>query len=267
MHKQIHFITGLPRSGIGLLTTILDQNPEIRGEPVSSLCDIFAKVHAAWMDVPQNQIIPGGNIRTKANVLRSVLQGYHDDVTKPIIADANLDWSHYLSLIEQVLQTPVKVIVCVRNPAEILASLERLRQKNPLGFNSIDIKVNKVNSLESRCYHYSQPKGILGRSHVAIRDAVTMGHLDKMLFVDYNRFCNSPRSNMKRVYEFLGMPAFDHDFEDIRSRVSCNDYCLSLPNITAIKPQLDRTVINPVQYIGLDLYDQYNKQIFWNAWI
>ena len=40
-----------------------------------------------------------------------------------------------------------------------------------------------------------------------------------------------------------------------------------LPGLHKIKPKLDKTTVNCVEYLGLDLYQQYNNQIFWDAWI
>jgi hypothetical protein len=41
----------------------------------------------------------------------------------------------------------------------------------------------------------------------------------------------------------------------------------SHPNLHKIKPRLEKTTVNCVDYLGLDLYEQYNSQIFWDAWI
>ena len=94
-----------------------------------------------------------------------------------------------------------------------------------------------------------------------------MGYLDRFLFVDYNRYCNSPKSQTKRIYDFLELEPFEHDFENINQTENYNDLVVGLPNLHKIKPSIDKTTTNCVEYLGLELYEQYNREIFWNAWI
>ena len=94
-----------------------------------------------------------------------------------------------------------------------------------------------------------------------------MGYIDRLLFVDYNRFCSTPKAQMKRIYDFYEMEKFDHDFEKIEQQEKYNDLAIGLPNLHKIKPTLDKTTVNCVEYLGLELYEQYNREIFWNAWI
>jgi sulfotransferase len=265
MEKSMHFISGLPRSGSTLLTNILKQNPEIHGESVSSLSSIFGSINASWSNIEQNQEY--NNVDAKIGVLKSIFQGYYDHIDKPIIVDKDCGWIPLIPQVEAVLGKKVKIIVCVRNPAEILTSFERLRKENPLFFTKVDSILREKSSIASRAYYYAGPEGAMGLSHRNIKDAITMGYLDRFLFIDYNRFCNSPKSQTKRIYEFLELPYYEHDFENIVQTEIYNDLAIGLPNLHKIKPSLDRTTVNCVEYLGLDIYEQYNREIFWNAWI
>ena len=265
MEKTIHFISGLPRSGSTLIANILKQNPEIHGESVSSLSSIITSLHASWNLLEANQEYV--NMDAKKGVLRSVLQGYYSHLDKPIIVDKNRGWIPLIGLLEEVLQKKVKIITCVRNPAEILASFERLRKENPLFYTKVDSTLGETSSIMSRAYHYSGPNGSLGVCHRNLLDATTMGYFDRLLFVDYNRYCNSPKSQTKRIYDFLELPHYEHDFENIVQTEQYNDVAAGLANLHKIKPTLDKTTVNPVEYLGLELYEQYNSQVFWNAWI
>jgi sulfotransferase len=265
MEKSIHFISGLPRSGSTLLANILKQNPEIHGESVSSLSSIFGSINASWSNMEQNQEY--NNTDAKVGILKSILQGYYDHIDKPIVVDKDRGWIPLLPQVEAILGRKVKIIVCVRNPAEILTSFERLRKENPLFFTRADSTLREGSNIASRAYYYAGPEGAMGLSHRNIKDAITMGYLDRFLFIDYNRFCNSPKSQTKRIYEFLELPAFEHDFEQIVQSEVYNDLAIGLPNLHKVKPSLDRTTVNCVEYLGLDIYEQYNREIFWNAWI
>jgi sulfotransferase len=263
--KTLHFISGLPRSGSTLITNLFKQNPDIHGESVSSLASLVGSVNSSWNQYETNKEYV--NDKAKAGTIRGMLSGYHAHADKPIIMDKDRGWIPLIGVVEEVLQRKAKVIACVRNPAEILSSFERLRRENPLYFTQVDAALREGSNISSRAFYYAGPDGALGLSHRNLKDAITLGHLDRILFVDYNRFCSTPKAQMKRIYEFLELPNYEHDFENIVQEEVYNDLANGLPNLHKIKPSLDKTTINCVDYLGLELYEQYNREIFWNAWI
>lgn len=263
--KTLHFIAGLPRSGSTLITNILKQNPTIHGEAVTSLSSILGTVNANWDNVETNQEYI--NDKAKLGVLSGIIQGYYQHINKPIIFDKDRGWVALLPLVESVLQRQIKVLICVRNPAEILSSFERLRKENPLFVTRADKSLREGSTIASRAYYYAGPEGALGLAHRNLKDAIIMGYLDRFLFVDYNRFCSTPKSQTKRIYDFFELQYFEHDFNNIVQDEIYNDQAVGLPGLHKIKPELSKTTVNCVEYLGLDLYEQYNREIFWNAWI
>lgn len=263
--KTLHFIAGLPRAGSTMITNILKQNPAVHGESVTSLASLIGSVNASWNNYEPNREYP--NDAAKIGVMRGMLDGYYSHIDKPIVFDKDRGWIPQIAVLEAVLQREVKIMVCVRNPAEILASFERLRKENPLFFSLPDQSLKEGSSIASRAYFYAGPDGPMGLSHRNIKDAVTMGYIDRLLFVDYNRFCNSPRSQTKRIYDFFELPEYTHNFEKIDQEEKYYDVSVGLPNLHKIKPTLEKTTVNCVEYLGLDLYEQYNREIFWDAWI
>lgn len=261
--KTLHFITGLPRSGSTMIANILKQNPTVHGEAVSSLSGLFGTMHNNWLNFTENLEYP--NLDIKKNVLHSLLEGYYKHIDKSIIFDRSLQWVSFIPLLETVLERKVKLLVTVRNPAEILASFEKLRRSNPLFTTKVDMTLGKSSSIESRSIYYSGPDGELGLSHRLLKNAISMNYLDRMLFVDYGRFCNTPKAQTKRIYEFFEMPEFEHNFNSIEQTEVYNDYVAGLPNLHKIKPSLQKTTINCIEFLGIDLYDQYNREVFWNA--
>ena len=138
MEKTIHFVAGLPRSGSTLITNILKQNPKVHGESVSSLSSIFGSINASWSNMETNQEY--NNTEAKVGVLKSVLQGYYSHIDSPFVIDKDRGWIPLLPQVEATLDRKVKIIVCVRNPAEILTSFEKLRKENPMFFTKADSK-------------------------------------------------------------------------------------------------------------------------------
>jgi len=263
--KTVHYVAGLPRSGATLILNILKQNPLIHGESVSGLCSVLSGVHFNWDKIEQNKEYL--NLESKTNVLKAIIENYHNQHQKDIIFDKDRLWVQHISLLEYLFQKPVKMLVTVRNPAEVLASFEKIRKHNPLHITLSDDELKENTSVAARAYFFAQPTGNMGAAYQALKDSITMGYLDRLLFVDYNRFCNSPKSQLKRIYDFFELPSFEHDLDNISQVETYNDQATLLPNLHKIKPSLQKTTVNVVEYLGLDLYQQYNREIFWDAWI
>lgn len=250
MDKSFNIITGLPRSGGSLISAILSQNPALRTETNSILPNLLGSIHHNW-----SQVAPDQSPETLRNILHGIVQGYHGNTEATTIFDRNLLWIPLLPLIESVLGTRLRVLICVRNPAEILSSFERSRALDPLTVSSADSKMRDHSTLAGRAFFYAGPDGILGTTHRHIQDSIIMGYLDRMLFVDYGLFCGNPRSQTKRIYDFFDLEPFEHDYEHIPQHNA------------GVRPRLEKANVNCVQYLGLDLFDQYNSQVFWNAWV
>ena len=247
--KTLYFISGLPRSGSSVITNILAQNPDIHSEVNSSLSSILGAVHSNW-----DTLSPSAS--HKANVLDGLAKGFYSNTSdNQIVFDRNPNWVPLIPLLESVFQKQVKILICVRNPAEILSSFEKMRKENPLVLYDADKKLGSNTSVAGRAYHYAAPEGLLGISHRNIQDAITTGLLDRMLFIDYGRFCGNPKSQTKRIYDFFELPEFKHDYENI------------VGDNMGTRNKLVKTTLNCVEYLGLNLYEQYNREIFWNAWV
>lgn len=263
--RHIHFVAGLPRSGSTLIVNLLKQNPSVHGEAVSSLCSLVSSIHYSWDKIDASREYP--NIQAKVDVIKSILDNYHNQHGRDVVFDKDRLWVSQIGLLEAVLQRQVKMLIPVRNPAEILASFEKIRKTNPIHITQSDQDLKENSSIPARAYFFAGPGGPMGISYQAIKDAVTMGYLDRMLFVDYNRFCNSPKSQIKRIYDFFELPNFEHDFKKIDQSEVYNDFATMMPNLHKVKPSLEKSTLNCVEYLGLDLFQQYNREIFWDAWI
>jgi sulfotransferase len=262
--KKIYFVAGLPRSGSTLIMNILQQNPQIHSDPVSGLAVCFNLIFSNWDNIESIKECP--NEAAKKNILRGLIKNYHEDTSKSIVFDKDRMWVNKIGILEELLQEKIKILCPVRNPAEILSSFEKIKKNNPATCTLAE-SVSEASTIASRCYFYAGPNGPIGIAHAILKDAITMGYLDRLLFIDYNRFCNSPKSQTKRIYDFFELPEFEHDFNNIEQKEIYNDQVTKLPGLHKVKSKLEKTTTNCVEYLGLDLYQQYDREVFWDAWI
>jgi len=66
-HKNIHFISGLPRSGSTLLANILAQNPAFHSTATNGIADVMFSVRNQWDNLIEFKASP--NPEAKKRVL------------------------------------------------------------------------------------------------------------------------------------------------------------------------------------------------------
>lgn len=150
--------------------------------------------------------------------------------------DASLEWAENIPHMCE-FDPDAKFICMVRNPSIIVALNEQAFRER--------LYSAPKSSIASRAYAYAAPDGRLGHQYAMLKDAVSMGYKKNMLFVDIDKLCKMPGAEYSRIAQFVGGPV------QLGSSMNGVDY----------------TPINPVEWIGLDLYQQYNREIFWDAWV
>lgn len=261
---SLHFVAGLPRSGSTLLVSLLSQNPRIHGAPVSGLAGIFSGIYANWDKDLFHQEME--NVPAKRAVLRATLDAYHAHHGRPIVIDKSRQWTSHIGLLEEVLGRRVKIIVPVRPVVEILTSFEMLRRKNPLELTNVDEALGPLSTMETRMAHLTDASGVVGVAYNSIKEAVMAGYLDRMLFVDYNKFMQSPERELHRVYDFIGEPYFPHTFSGILRPGESDPRVHKFPGLHEIRSRLERTSENPETVLGSELCAKYSRREPWEQW-
>ena len=173
-------------------------------------------------------------------------------------------WVAHLARLEALLERPVKVIVQVRPLPEILASFEMLRRKDPLALTAVDEALGGASTAITRANYFAGDGGALGIAYNALRDAVSSGYLDRMLFVDYNKLVGAPKMQLKRIYDFLEEPYFEHDLDNIQQVE--HGKLEGFPGLHDIRPRLQRTSPSARDILGPDVYNMHDKPEPWAQW-
>ena len=80
MTKKYYFMSGLPRSGSTLLSTLLNQNPEIYSGPSSPVLGVMVGAHEDFLS---NELYLGYPKPDQANeVIGSVIENYYSDIKR-----------------------------------------------------------------------------------------------------------------------------------------------------------------------------------------
>ena len=253
MKKTIHFIAGLPRSGSTLLCNLLAQNPRIQTTSTSGIINVVHRVHDEWKTVFGNPNHPAAAADRK-RVLEGIMQDYFDDPNddRPIVFDKSRGWLGQLWLAELALGRKVKVLVCVRDIRDVLASFEQLWRKNAGTWGQPQEQGNYLEwqTVEGRCDVLMRQEQVVGGAYHRIKAALSRGARDRMHFVEFEKMTTNPLETTQAIYEFLGEPYHDHDFNNVEQVTWEDDYMHGIPGLHKIRQKIEPVKPNWTRLLG-----------------
>lgn len=268
--KQFYFISGLPRSGSTLLTSLLNQNPQTYASSNSPVCGMMFNLERSIIASEQYAAFPKPHVMPAT--ICGVLENYYSDIDKPIVIDKSRDWStqeHFQVLLRNLPYDP-KVIVTVRNINEILASFMYMVHQNPESPSFIDKEIQARQEFnfyrpvdDIRCDHLMRPKGIIDNALYGIAYACLEENRKYFHFVEYNDLVENTQETMNRIYDFLELDRFDHNLKNIVNVTLEDDAVYGLKGMHEVRPTIEHRKINIAEYLSPYVLNKYNGLEFW----
>lgn len=268
--KKYYFMAGLPRSGSTLLSSILNQNPNVYSGPSSPVVGLMLTLENSLSTDELFMAFPKPEQAGK--IISSVIENYYSDVSKQVIIDKNRSWVNRLHYIPGYFGIEPKVLCPVRSMDEILTSFISMHRRNPFHANG---KINFMddmlvkNSLpltdENRCMVLSNPQwGIVGQSYNGIRQAVMEGKRKQLHFIEYDNLLSNPEETMRKIYEFLGEEYFEHDFSKIDNIHKERDAeVYGLADMHDVRNTLNKISADPKEILPESVYESCKNTEFW----
>jgi len=219
------FLSGLPRTGSTLLTSILSQNPDIHTEGNSALCQLMWDMKVSCETNARQQLSANSRISTQKDLLSEMPNLYYKNVEKLIIVDKCRSWTlpANMKLIKDYITDKPKVIVMVRPLKEIV--------KSYLYVNKINNKYISVETL------LEEGSDFIMRSLTGVKLAMEENN-GEFLFVNYSELIETPQETLKNIYEFCEIPLFNHTFDNIININPENDEEYNIPGLHSIRKTL-----------------------------
>jgi len=263
--KQHFFISGLPRAGSTLLCNILAQNPSFFVSKATSGCpEVLFDIRNRWSKIIEHQA-EGVNYEQLRKVLQGAFYNYYM-TDKDVIFDKSRGWLSIYELLEYTLNRPVKVIVPVRDYTEILCSLETL-WRNTAGkiqWPTETIDYYKHQTLEGRCEIHSRPDQLLGLAYSRLKDAIARNYSHKMYFMEMDNLAKDPKNEMNRIYDFLELKRFKHDYLNVKQVTREDDINVyGIPGLHTIRGKVEPVPHRAAEILTPELIKQYSNLEVW----
>lgn len=254
-YEQMFFMGGLPRTGSSLLTAILSQNPDILSEGSSGFINLIKNVENIFeKDEGLNHALQNTNRRyVEKNILESIPHYYYGERSKKYVIDKNRHWVHPLAIetIKKYITDNPKIIVMLRPIEEIAKSIYNIALEND------DIQ---------QAYAWMYGGDPLINSFDALKQGLST-HKEHFLFVTYDQLVLDTKNTIDRIYNFLGIKKFKHNYKKVDStNVQEGDYHLmGLHEIREkvgkrkIDVELPEELLNRAKYLQKDLEIAFKK--------
>jgi len=209
--KNIYFISGLPRTGSTLLSSILDQNPEIHAGGNSPVCQIMWDMQVSCQINAREQLLANNKISFQDDFIRQIPHFYYKNVLEKNIVDKCRSWTlpDNVAMIKRYIKKDPKIIVLTRPIEEIVRSFVKLRKDNGWsGDLESDLLVEGTEPIMRSLNGVNWAK---------------QNNNGEFLFIEYEEIVDYTQDVINKIYDFYEIKKFNHNFNYIENKNPEND--------------------------------------------
>jgi sulfotransferase len=239
MVQKIFYNSSMPRAGSTLMQNILGQNPDIHTTPTSGMFEMMSAARTIFTDglefkaQDEQQMLDGFR-----GFLKSGLYGFYNNITdKPYVVDKSRGWNAEWEFANAFDPNP-KMICMIRDIRAVYASLEKKYRKNPLIDHHIANWGNLQGTTTDKRIEVWSANPPIGPSMDRIYQVLVQGLHKNILFVKFEDLTTDPETQMRRVYEYLELPYFEHDFNNIKQVTHEDDKWYGIFGDHIIRPEI-----------------------------
>jgi sulfotransferase len=206
----------MPRAGSTLIQNILGQNPLIYPTPTSGVFEMLAGARTIFTDgiefkaQSEQEMLAGFK-----GFLKGGLYGFYNNITdKPYVMEKCRGWNSEWEFVNAFDPNP-KMICMIRDIRAVYASLEKKFRQHPLLDHHLANWGNLTGTTTDKRIQVWSTSPPIGPAMDRIYQVLVQGLHEKILFVKFEDLCRDPDFQMKRIYEYLDLEFYHHDFTDI----------------------------------------------------
>jgi sulfotransferase len=262
--EKLFFQSSLPRAGSTMLQNILAQNPDVYATPTSGVLELIYGARANYSSSPEfkaqdTELMKQGYL----SFCKNGVEGFFNAITdKKYVVDKSRGWGVHYGFLNEVFPEP-KIICMVRDLRDIFCSMEknfRKSQYKDMGIvNHAELK-GTTTPKRIDVWANSQP---VGMAIERLNEVFRQGINEKMLFIRYEDLCLYPEATMLKIYNYLDIPFFKHDFENIEQVTKEDDEVYGIFGDHTIRKSLELTPSTANKILGTDVTEWIFNNYRW----
>jgi sulfotransferase len=271
-NKKYFFLAGLPRSGNTLLSSVLNQNPDIQVSANSNISSIFHYLHSLHNDLNTKNFPDHNSLN---NLIKSALDSYYKDWDAKYIIDRS-PWGTptNLQILKNYCPNKIKIIVTVRDIVEILSSFVRLDVKESLK-NKLNQEIcygyrfsdTYKSDIELSCDLLMSPNEQIEKHLLSLHNLLKEDNKIYLHILEYKDLVNNPQESINEVYDFLEIPLYQkHNFNNISqfniNGIEYNDE-VYIKNLHKLKSKITLPNYKVDDILPKNVIQKYSGLEFW----
>ncbi len=217
--QQLHYCLGLPRTCSSVIMNILNENPRIFTTGTCCMPYLIDACQKRSGEVSEFLALDKEVLnKSYINFLRQGMRGWFEAMTdKPIVFSKSRVWSEYLPH-TFAIDPNSKYLVILRDLRDIICSFDSLLWKFPQVTYGDREKQFYQESFEHRMEVYCRDiSSLLGRPLKVLPHVLEVAQKNPGSFFicKHEHFNENPRETLRMIYEWIGEPNFEHDFDNI----------------------------------------------------
>ena len=206
--KEIFFLNGLPRAGNTVFGSIMNQNPNVAATANSICADIMGELFMLkHTDIFKNY----PDHKSFDNVAKTVFENYYKDWKQDYIID-RAPWGVPINLkFLKETKSNIKIIILVRDIIEVLGSFIDWSNREPTAF----VNRYEAKTVEEKCDMLMNTDGQIVKELIGIKHLIDQQSKEIYHIVKFNDLVKDTENTINNLYNFLGIPKFKHDFNNI----------------------------------------------------
>lgn len=262
MIQNIFFNSSLPRSGSTLIQNILGTRDDIYVTPTDGTLELLFGARANYSESPEFKAQDAETMRKGfVKFCHDGLFGFYNAITdKPYVISKSRGWGIHRPFLETFIENP-KVICMVRDLRDVINSYEKMYRKNPERHDKIVNHAQMTGTTTPKRVDAWLASAPIGMAIERLSEIIRQGYDSKILFVKYEDLCLHPENELYRIEEYLGIPHFKYDFDNIPQITQEDDSAYGIQGLHTIRQKVEPLVSDAKQVLGRDvanwIYDNF----------
>jgi sulfotransferase len=251
--QNYFFLSALPRTGSTLLRTMLNENPDVWATPSTATPEVLRRVQ---QEAPTYEAVRLDTdlLGLHLSLVRNGLAAMYADRPERYIIDYSRMWGapYFYNMLRTILGRPPRIVVTVRPLPEIVASFVRKADANPDNFIDREMRerdfwpYHRKPLNDARVDYLFTADSPLQGAMLSLSGAFRDETADSFYIVNYADLVSEPEKTVAGVYDFLGIPRYEHSFEKISANnVQRDTEVLGIPDLHTVRPELEITAPPP----------------------
>lgn len=263
MVEKIFFQSSLPRAGSTILQSIIGQHPDFHVTPTSGTLELLYGARNNYSTSPEFKAQDAELMKTAFQAFcKEGMFGYYNAITdKKYVVDKSRGWGIHRDFLQFVLGEEPKIICMVRDLRCIFSSMEGNFRKHPDKQSDIlEWSTGKGTTVPKRIDIWGSTPPV-GLAIERLMEIFRMGYDSKILFVKFEDLCIHPDHEMRRIYNYLDIPFYNHDFDNIQQITKEDDEVYGAFGDHVIRTKLEPVRSRANELLGKEvsnwIYDNY----------